>query len=108
MTEVLRLPNTSRSSKHGKLDARGTTLAGSPSSASAMASLTPQLKQRQDGSRAPLQRLDGEWAYPMNALSTRLDYLDVSQENRDHFLAAFGQDIRELTSADFHQPVGDI
>jgi hypothetical protein len=49
----------------------------------------------------------GEWAI-QRIPEPRLDYLDVSQENRDNFLAAFGQDIRELTSADFHQPVGDI
>jgi len=45
----------------------------------------------------------GEWAIP-RIPESRLDGMGVLQENRDAFLASFGQDIRELASIDFPQP----
>jgi hypothetical protein len=50
------------------------------------------------------EMLSGEWAIP-RIPQDRLDYLEVSQEDRDAFLAAFGQGIRDLTHEDFPQPV---
>ena len=45
----------------------------------------------------------GEWAIP-RIPESRLDGMGVLQENRDAFLASFGQDIRELASIDLPQP----
>jgi hypothetical protein len=42
----------------------------------------------------------GEWAVP-RVPETRLDALGVPQEDRDSFIAVFGQDIRDLSSVDF-------
>jgi hypothetical protein len=44
--------------------------------------------------------VSGEWAVP-RIPESRLNYLEVPQADRDNFIAAFGQDIRQLTSADF-------
>jgi len=49
---------------------------------------------------APVEMLSGEWAVPRIPQS-RLDYLEVSAEDRTNFLASFGQDIRTLTAEDF-------
>jgi hypothetical protein len=46
------------------------------------------------------ETISGEWAVP-RVPTSRLDFLGVSQDDRDQFLAAFGQDIRELDSTDF-------
>jgi len=51
----------------------------------------------------PVEMLSGEWAVP-RIPTARLDALEVPQAERDAFLAAFGQDIRELTPADFPTP----
>ena len=48
----------------------------------------------------PSELTSGEWAVP-RIPESRLDYVGVPQEDRDNFMVAFGQDIRELTSADF-------
>jgi len=53
---------------------------------------------------APLEMLSGEWAVP-RIPESRLDYVGVPQEDRDAFIAAFGQDIRDLTDA--HFPVSE-
>jgi len=52
---------------------------------------------------APQQILSGEWAWP-RVPESKLNFLGVPQSERDAYLAAFGGDIRELTSADFPQP----
>lgn len=52
---------------------------------------------------AATEMLSGEWAVP-RIPEDRLDYLDVPQQDRDNFLAAYGQDIRDLTSEDFPAP----
>ena len=44
--------------------------------------------------------LSGEWAVPRIPVA-RLDFLGVSQSERDEFMAVFGQDIRILTRQDF-------
>jgi hypothetical protein len=49
---------------------------------------------------APQEMVSGEWAVP-RIPESRLNYLEVPQADRDNFIAAFGQDIRQLTSADF-------
>jgi len=46
---------------------------------------------------------NGEWAVP-RIPESRLDTLEVPQEDRQAFLDAFGQDIRTLTSDDFPPP----
>mgnify|MGYP000941287672 CR=1 FL=1 len=48
----------------------------------------------------PSEMLSTEWAVP-RIPESRLDYLGVTQEERDSFLAVFGTDIRTLTSEDF-------
>jgi hypothetical protein len=45
----------------------------------------------------------GEWAVP-KIPDARLDYVGVPQEEREAFLAVFGQDIRDLTADDFPAP----
>lgn len=56
---------------------------------------------------APTQMVSGEWAVPRIEVA-RLDTLGVTQPQRDQFLAAFGQDIRTLSSVDFtNQEEGD-
>jgi hypothetical protein len=42
----------------------------------------------------------GEWAIP-RIPESRLDGMEVPQENRDAFLSVFGQDIRLLSHSDF-------
>ena len=49
---------------------------------------------------APLEMLSGEWAVP-RIPESRLDYVGVPQEDREAFIAAFGQDIRNLANSDF-------
>jgi hypothetical protein len=44
----------------------------------------------------------GEWAIP-RIPANRLDAIGVPQGDRDAFIAAFGQDIRELSRDDFVQ-----
>jgi hypothetical protein len=46
------------------------------------------------------ETVSGEWAVP-RIPTIRLDAIGVPQEDRDAFMAVFGQDIRELTSSDF-------
>jgi len=55
----------------------------------------------------PTEMASGEWAVP-RIPTERLDYIGVPQEDRDAFLSAFGQDIRELTSEDFPAPPEEI
>ena len=50
-----------------------------------------------------LEMVSGEWVVP-RIPDDRLDAVGVPQEDRDAFMAAFGQDIRALTSADFPAP----
>ena len=52
---------------------------------------------------APTEMASGEWCVPRIPAS-RLDALEVPQEDRDQFNAAFGQDIRSLDSTDFPDP----
>lgn len=47
----------------------------------------------------PSEMVSNEWAVP-RIPNTRLDYLEVSQSDRDNFMATFGQDIRTLTVSD--------
>lgn len=49
---------------------------------------------------SPVELTTDEWAVPRISES-RLDYLEVPQANRDAFIAAFGLDIRDLTSLNF-------
>ena len=49
---------------------------------------------------SPTEMLSEEWAVP-RIPEFRLDFLGVSQSDRDEFLVAFGSDIRELGSTDF-------
>jgi hypothetical protein len=51
----------------------------------------------------PREMASGEWAVSRIPQS-RLDELGVPQENRDAFMAAFGQDIRALDIEDFPPP----
>lgn len=51
----------------------------------------------------PTEMLSGEWAVPRIPTS-RMDYLEVPQAERDAFLAVYGQDIRDLGVADFPAP----
>lgn len=53
------------------------------------------------------EMLSGEWAVP-RIPEARLDYIGVPQEERDAFLAAHGQDIRDLTSEDFPAPPEEV
>lgn len=55
---------------------------------------------------APREMLTGEWAVP-RVPSKRLDIAGVPQEDRDAFMAAFGQDIRPLGPSDFPPVVED-
>lgn len=48
----------------------------------------------------PRELVSGEWVVPRIPTS-KLDALEVPQEDRDAFLAAFGQDIRSLLHSDF-------
>ena len=54
----------------------------------------------------PKEMLSGEWAVD-RIPETRLDYVGVPQEDRNTFIAAFGQDIRDLDSTDFPEPEVD-
>lgn len=51
----------------------------------------------------PFEMLSGEWAVP-RIPSTLLDAVNVPQADRDAFLTAFGQDIRELDGGAFPEP----
>lgn len=48
----------------------------------------------------PKSMLTGEFAVP-RIPEARLDFMGVPQENRDAFIAAFGQDIRDLENDEF-------
>ena len=52
---------------------------------------------------SPQEMTSGEWAIP-RIEEARLDALEVPQEDRDAFMAAFGQDIRTLGPDDFPAP----
>lgn len=53
--------------------------------------------------KSPREMLSGEWAVP-RIPESRLDDLSVPQEDRDNFIAAFGQDIRDIDGFSFPQP----
>ena len=63
----------------------------------------PQNQKTEKWADEPTEMLSGEWCIP-RIPESRLDYLGVSAESRATFLAAFGQDIRTLTHADFPVP----
>jgi hypothetical protein len=52
---------------------------------------------------APVEMLSGEWAVP-RIPQERLDHLGIGEDVRGPFLAAYGNDIRELSPEDFPQP----
>lgn len=56
---------------------------------------------------APSEMLSGEWAVPRPPKS-RLDFLGVSEAEQAAFVAAFGQDIRDLDSSDFPEPEEEV
>lgn len=64
----------------------------------------PQNTKTEKWALAPSELLTGEWAVP-RVPTDKLDLMGVPQEDRDAFLAAFGKDIRILSSADFPAPV---
>jgi len=56
---------------------------------------------------APTELVSGEWAVP-RIPEVRLDALNVPASQRDAFLVAFGQDIRDLDRSDFPEPEEDL
>lgn len=63
----------------------------------------PDAQKTEKWADAPQELLSGEFAVS-RIPEGRLDELEVPQAARDQFLAAFGQDIRDLQSSDFVQP----
>lgn len=55
----------------------------------------PDLQKTERWAEAPMKMASGEFAVP-RIPEERLDALNVPQATRDQFLAAFGQDIRDL------------
>ncbi len=66
----------------------------------------PQNQQTTQWVEAPIEMLSGEWAVP-RIPEEKLDRAGVPQEDRDQFMAAFGQDIRTLGPEDFPEPPED-
>lgn len=63
----------------------------------------PQNQQTTKWCDSCMCMLSGDFAVP-RITTDKLDFLGVTQGERDAFLAAFGQDIRTLTDADFPDP----
>ena len=63
----------------------------------------PDAQATERWAEAPTEMASGEWCVP-RIPESRLDALGVSQEERDAGMAAYGQDIRELSDSDFPAP----
>ena len=60
----------------------------------------PESQTTTSWAESPAEMLSGEWAVPRIPTS-RLDHLGVTQDSRNAFLSAFGNDIRDLGTSDF-------
>ena len=64
----------------------------------------PDAQQTTYWVESPVELISGEWAVP-RIPESRLDCISVTQEQRDAFLVAFGQDIRDLSNTDFPEVI---
>jgi len=69
-------------------------------------SSSPSSKKTEKWIDEPTQMTSGEWTVP-RIPESRLDFIGVPSDQRAAFLAAFGQDIRDLASSDFPAPSMD-
>lgn len=60
----------------------------------------PNNQQTTQWAEAPMELANGDWCVP-RVEEEKLDRAGVTQAERDQFIAAYGQDIRTLTPADF-------